>query len=159
MSNRRVGETYVDGMLGDLQLGVASSGLLAPTFINKIDTAYIVSQPSNADYTASAIDAARAAIAWFWLNLLNTTTPAGVFQILGSIDGSNYFALDLNPALVRGSGFTAFVSGTDVAYDGSAEVKLMIGIVQPPPYLKAFMDRSSGGAVGNKLNGSYFLRS
>lgn len=156
---QRSGNAYVAGSLGELALAVDASGNYAPAQIAQASSTWIVSQTSAIDLLATPIAASAASVAWLYISMANTATPAGKFKILGSVDGNNYFALNLIETDLYGAGFTfSDVTPTDITVDGSVTVQLMAVLKNCPPYLTVFWDRNTGGAAA-AINGTYFLRS
>jgi hypothetical protein len=123
---------------------------------------YWVDADSNADVTSSALDCGGASVAWFTFVMTNGSTPVGAFSVQGSYDGTNQWTgLYLDANRVHGANFTnagAYPGGYTVAVSSPAgTVVIVVAIEHPPPYLRLFYDRTSGGAV-DTIDAFSFIR-
>lgn len=109
---------------------------------------FVVDGDSNADTTSPAVSDAGFRLVCFEIVMTNGSAPVGVFEIEGSIDGTNYYDIWLDEHRVYGANFVAFTGGTQISVSSPAGT-VVIGacIENPPPNMRVFYDRTSGGAV------------
>jgi hypothetical protein len=123
---------------------------------------YWVDADSNADVTSDALDCGGARVAWFTFVMTNGSTPVGAFSVQGSYNGSSQWTgLYLDANRVHGANFTnvgAYPGGYTVGISSPAgTVVIKVGIENPPPYLRLFYDRTSGGAA-DTIDAFSFIR-
>ena len=156
--------------VGKLAAGTAAIGKLAANVGVTIgdvgclpdvqsDLTWIVTGAINADFTSSAIASDGLKALWMVLEFSATTDPIGELYFQGSIDDSQYFDLTLDAAKVYGVLFTHTGGETNVTInDPASEAVVAVCIENPPPYIKVFYDRTSGGTATG-LTGKWWGRS
>ena len=156
--------------VGKLAAGTAAIGKLAANVGVTIgdvgclpdvqsDLTWIVTGAINADFTSSAIASDGLKALWMVLEFSATTDPIGELYFQGSIDDSQYFDLTLDAAKVYGVLFTHTGGETNVTInDPASEAVVAVCIENPPPYVKVFYDRTSGGTATG-LTGKWWGRS
>ena len=156
--------------IGKLAAGVAAIGKLAANAGVTIgdvgclpdvqsDATWIDTEDISADFTSSAIASDGLKALWMVLEFSATTDPIGELYFQGSIDDSQYFDLTLDAAKVYGVLFAHTGGETNVTInDPATEAVVAVCIENPPPFIKAFYDRTSGGTATG-LTGKWWGRS
>jgi hypothetical protein len=122
--------------------------IVSPRFGAIPATAFLVDGDSNADVTSDAVSDAGFKLVCFEIVMTNGSTPVGVYEFEGSIDGTNYFDLYLDEHRVYGANFASFTGGTQVSVSSPAGTVIIGACIEnPPPNVRVFYDRTSGGAA------------
>lgn len=132
--------------------------------VTQSNSTWLSSQVSNADITSAAADWTTCKTVWILLTIDGTSSPVGNVSVLTSVDNSDFtpkLIFDANKAYGSTNGAVlSFTSASaTIAYTGSSTTTLNIPITDPPPYGKLFVDNTSGGTTGNRINAQWYCRS
>lgn len=119
------------------------------------DTTYVANGAINADLTTAEIDCTEFAVIWFDFEISSTSDPIGSLYIQGAIaSGATFLGLPIDEAKMITDDTTAithaFASTTAsiiTVNDPAATANILVGIKDPPPYMKVFYDWTSGGST------------
>lgn len=111
-------------------------------------TTFVVDASLVADYTSAAIDCTEAktlCLQWQWLG---TSTPNGVYYVEASGDNVTWYTMFFDANKVYGTTFThPAAGGTTITVNSASAGTAMVIVENPPPYVRLFWDRTSGGAA------------
>jgi len=161
---RKAAPVDVSGTDGDYEPLQIDNGKLwtQPVPLSTSNTTWVADGSLAADHTTASVDCREAKTIWFDIEMLSTSTPLGSVFIQGSVDDTTYVAMSIaDGKMLTDSSEVTHVFATDptkiVITSLSATANILVGFENPPPYVKFFWDRTSGGEA-SALDIGYSIR-
>lgn len=112
-------------------------------------------EPTNAGFTGKAVDTGGARNLRVVVEAATTGTPVGKFKLQGSenygqpgVATPTWFDVELPDGSLDGSGFTdPAADTTEVDWDGTAALVLVINLLWPYRHMRLVYTRTSGGSA------------